>query len=220
MKATLAFISFIEPLNPDMRDRDEECLAPLRRKLLTIMATLALGAMLAMAGFASSPPQESAPVQAQPATARAASRKAQPLTRALPSRKSASRTGVKQTIRNGCGLCCAEGGPAARPGPDPPEHSALSSPRDAFADIRAEAERTATDGGVRLNVRYLCELFCRRRAGGGKSRPPAVSQVINASKFQLGELFTQDHLDRALTNIKQLFEENGYYRTLWSAETE
>ncbi len=36
---------------------------------------------------------------------------------------------------------------------------------------------------------------------------------MNSSKFQLGELFTPEKLDRALKNIKQLMEENGYYRS-------
>jgi outer membrane protein assembly factor BamA len=37
-------------------------------------------------------------------------------------------------------------------------------------------------------------------------------QVTNASKLQLGELFTTAKIDRALKSIKQLLEENGYYR--------
>jgi outer membrane protein assembly complex protein YaeT len=38
--------------------------------------------------------------------------------------------------------------------------------------------------------------------------------VVNASKFQLGDLFTRDQVERALANIKQLMQENGYYRSL------
>ena len=47
----------------------------------------------------------------------------------------------------------------------------------------------------------------------GVPNRPTAGQVVNASKFQLGELFTPDQVERALTNIKQLMQENGYYRS-------
>jgi outer membrane protein assembly complex protein YaeT len=53
---------------------------------------------------------------------------------------------------------------------------------------------------------------------GGPTRPTR-NQIINASKFQLGELYTHDKLDRALENIRQLMQENGYYRARVTAES-
>jgi outer membrane protein assembly complex protein YaeT len=42
--------------------------------------------------------------------------------------------------------------------------------------------------------------------------------MVNATKFQLGELFTPQKLERALKNMKQLMEDNGYYRSTISEE--
>ena len=42
---------------------------------------------------------------------------------------------------------------------------------------------------------------------------PSPGQIVNASKLALGSLFSSDRLEIALTNIKQLMEENGYYRS-------
>ena len=46
---------------------------------------------------------------------------------------------------------------------------------------------------------------------GAPSRPNA-NQIVNASKLQLGELYNRDKLNRALENIRQLMQENGYYK--------
>ena len=48
---------------------------------------------------------------------------------------------------------------------------------------------------------------------------PNTNQILNASKFQLGELYTLDKLNRALQNIRQLMQENGYYRARVTAES-
>src|SRR6185312_7265255 len=47
----------------------------------------------------------------------------------------------------------------------------------------------------------------------GAPNPPAANQIVNASKLQLGELFTREKLERGLDGIKQLMEQNGYYRS-------
>ncbi len=79
-----------------------------------------------------------------------------------------------------------------------------------FADIRVDAEPTA-DGQVRLNILTTPNYFVGQvRAEGAPARPTA-GQIVNASKLALGEEFTPERLGRALTNIRQLFEENGYY---------
>ena len=48
---------------------------------------------------------------------------------------------------------------------------------------------------------------------------PSYNQIVNASKLQLGELHTIDKLNRALQNIRQLMQENGYYRARVTAES-
>jgi outer membrane protein insertion porin family len=86
-----------------------------------------------------------------------------------------------------------------------------------FADIQAEAERTA-DGQVMLLFHTRPNFFVGEIFVDGAPNPPAANQVVNASKLQLGELFTQEKLDRGLSNIKQLMEQNGYYRSNVTAE--
>ncbi len=81
-----------------------------------------------------------------------------------------------------------------------------------FADIRAEAERTP-DGQVLLMFVTSPNYFVGQVRVEGNPNRPNANQVMNASKLQLGELFTQEKLERALKNIKQLMEENAYYRS-------
>src|SRR5205085_2871153 len=50
---------------------------------------------------------------------------------------------------------------------------------------------------------------------------PSAGQVVNASKLNLGELFTREKMDRAVEIIRQLMQQNGYYRsTVTEKETE
>ena len=81
-----------------------------------------------------------------------------------------------------------------------------------FADIRVEAERDAV-GQVTLSFVTSPNYFIGQVNVEGTPSRPAANQVANASKLPLGELFTREKLDRALTNIKQLMEENGYYHS-------
>ncbi|MFY9978662.1 MAG: POTRA domain-containing protein [Candidatus Sulfotelmatobacter sp.] len=86
-----------------------------------------------------------------------------------------------------------------------------------FSDLQAEV--TPSSPGVRLAFTSLPNFFIGSiNVEGAPSRPNA-NQVVNASKFQLGELYTADQLDRALQNIRQLMQENGYYRARVTAET-
>jgi outer membrane protein insertion porin family len=82
-----------------------------------------------------------------------------------------------------------------------------------FADIRVEGERT-DDGKISLSFFTTPNYFVGRVDVQGVPNRPTAGQVVNASKLQLGELFTSDQIDRALDNIKQLMQENGYYRSL------
>jgi outer membrane protein insertion porin family len=81
-----------------------------------------------------------------------------------------------------------------------------------FADIRVEAERDAA-GQVTLSFVTSPNYFIGQVNVEGTPSRPATNQVANASKLPLGELFTREKLDRALKNIKQLMEENGYYHS-------
>ena len=86
-----------------------------------------------------------------------------------------------------------------------------------FADIQAEAERTSA-GRAELRFRVRANFFVGEIFVTGEPNPPAANQVVNASKLQLGELFTQEKIDTALTSIKQLMEQNGYYQSHISDE--
>ena len=63
-----------------------------------------------------------------------------------------------------------------------------------FGDIQAEAERTS-DGRVELMFRMRANFFVGEISVTGEPNPPAANQVVNASKLQLGELFTQEKMD-------------------------
>ena len=81
-----------------------------------------------------------------------------------------------------------------------------------FADIQAEAERSP-DGQVELTFRMRANFFVGQIFVEGAPNPPAANQIVNATKLQLGELFTREKLERGLDGIKQLMEQNGYYQS-------
>ena len=80
-----------------------------------------------------------------------------------------------------------------------------------FADIRAEANRTP-DGKVALSFRTLPNYFIGDVSVEGNPSHPTTGQVENASKLNLGELFTREKIERAIEIIRQLMQQNGYYR--------
>jgi outer membrane protein insertion porin family len=86
-----------------------------------------------------------------------------------------------------------------------------------FADIRVEAERTEDDKVILMIFTSANYFVGEVRVEGAPHRPTA-GQIANASKLNLGETFTRDRLDRALANIKQFMEANGYYRSAARAE--
>ncbi len=81
-----------------------------------------------------------------------------------------------------------------------------------FADLKAECERTA-DGKVTLSFVNSPNFFVGGVSVEGGPGKPSDSQIVNASKLQLGELYSADQMDRALKNIQRLMEENGFYRS-------
>ena len=86
-----------------------------------------------------------------------------------------------------------------------------------FSDIQAEA--VPFGPGVRLSFSTSLNYFVGAVDIEGAPSHPNYNQIVNASKFQLGELYTVDKLDRALQNIRQLMQENGYYRAKVTAES-
>ncbi len=86
-----------------------------------------------------------------------------------------------------------------------------------FSDIQAEAEPSGA--GVALTFTTSENYFVGAVDVEGAPARPNQNQIVNASKFQLGERYTQEKLDRALENVRQLMQEGGYYRARVTAET-
>jgi outer membrane protein insertion porin family len=86
-----------------------------------------------------------------------------------------------------------------------------------FADVQAEV--TPSGPGVRLTFATSPNFFVGAVDVEGAPGHPNSNQIGNASKFQLGELYTADKLNRAVQNIRQLMQENGYYRARVTGES-
>jgi len=79
-----------------------------------------------------------------------------------------------------------------------------------FADIQAEISPSVN--GVVLTFTTSANFFVGAVQVEGAPAHPTSNQIVNASKLELGELYTQERLQRALENVRQLMQENGYYR--------
>lgn len=86
-----------------------------------------------------------------------------------------------------------------------------------FADIQAEV--TPSGEGIVVSFVTSANYFVGAIDVEGAPGRPTSNQIVNASKFQLGELYSQDKLDRALENVRQLMQENGYYKARVTAES-
>jgi outer membrane protein assembly complex protein YaeT len=86
-----------------------------------------------------------------------------------------------------------------------------------FADIQAEV--TPSGDGVHLSFVTSPNFFVGAVDVDGAPNHPNANQIVNASKLQLGELYNRDKLDRALENIRQVMQENGYYKAKVAAES-
>ena len=80
-----------------------------------------------------------------------------------------------------------------------------------FADVRVEANPES--GGIALDILTTPNYFVGGVRVEIKVRRPTAGQVANASRLNLGDLFTADAMSKALQNIQHLMEENGYYRS-------
>jgi outer membrane protein insertion porin family len=86
-----------------------------------------------------------------------------------------------------------------------------------FADIQAEVTPSGPD--VRLTFATSLNFFVGAVDVEGAPSHPNSNQIVNATKLQLGELHILDKLNRALQNVRQLMQENGYYRSRVTAES-
>ena len=86
-----------------------------------------------------------------------------------------------------------------------------------FADIQAEAVPSGDE--VILTFTTSANFFLGGVDVEGAPNRPTSNQIINASKLQLGELYTHDRLDRALENVRRVMEEGGYYQARVTAES-
>jgi len=86
-----------------------------------------------------------------------------------------------------------------------------------FADIQAEVTISGSD--VILTFTTSLNFFVGAIDVEGAPGHPSYNQIVNASKLQFGELHTLDKLNRSLQNIRQLMQENGYYRARVTAES-
>ena len=73
--------------------------------------------------------------------------------------------------------------------------------------------------GVVLTFATSLNFFVGAIDVEGAPGHPNSNQIVNATKFELGELYTHDKLERALRNVRQLMQENGYYRARVTAES-
>ena len=81
-----------------------------------------------------------------------------------------------------------------------------------FADIRGEIDRLS-GGPVLLEFVLTPNYFVGEVRAEGAAARPTANQIVNASKLQLGEVLAPEKIERALTNIRQLMEQEGYYHS-------
>ena len=81
-----------------------------------------------------------------------------------------------------------------------------------FSDIQAEADRAETTG-VRLRFLTVANFFVGMVVIEGVSSNPSANQLASATRLQLGELYTREKLDRGLTGIQRVMEENGLHQS-------
>ena len=80
-----------------------------------------------------------------------------------------------------------------------------------FSDIQVEAERAVT--GVKLRILTVPNYFVGQVAVDGVSANPSPNQLVSASRLQLGELYTEEKIDRSIAGMRRVLEENGFHRS-------
>ena len=80
-----------------------------------------------------------------------------------------------------------------------------------FADIQVEADKTADDQVI-LTFTTVANYFIGAVTVDGDPGRPSANQIVSATKFQLGEIYSPEKLERAQKSILQLMSDNGFYR--------
>ncbi len=80
-----------------------------------------------------------------------------------------------------------------------------------FANLQAEAERQPS-GDITLIFRAVPNYFVGSVLADGAPKKPTDVQLADASKLQLGEVFTQQKVDQAVSRILTVLADNGFYK--------
>lgn len=80
-----------------------------------------------------------------------------------------------------------------------------------FAEIQVEAQRTP-QGEVVLVFAARENYFFGSLLAEGSAGKPSDSQLINASKLNLGEQFTEDKIKAGIENMQRSLQDAGYYQ--------
>jgi len=86
-----------------------------------------------------------------------------------------------------------------------------------FSDIQVEAEDLPSHQ-VAITFVTVGNFFIGTVSVTGEPSRPSANQIISTTKLQLGEIYAEDKLVRAQSNVLQLLAENGYYRASVTAE--
>lgn len=81
-----------------------------------------------------------------------------------------------------------------------------------FATIQVEADRQEAG---RLALVFVAEenyFIGSLTLEGAPERSPSASQLINASKLELGELYTREKVERGIERMRRVLEDYGFYR--------
>jgi outer membrane protein assembly complex protein YaeT len=80
-----------------------------------------------------------------------------------------------------------------------------------FAEIQIEAQRNA-GGEVVLTFDARENYFFGSILAEGSSTRPTDNQLVNASKINLGELYTEDKINSGIQGMQRALQENGFYQ--------
>jgi outer membrane protein insertion porin family len=80
-----------------------------------------------------------------------------------------------------------------------------------FAEIQVEAQRNPI-GEVVLAFDARENYFLGSILAEGSSAHPSDSQLVNASKLNLGEQYTEDKVNAGIQGMQRTLQENGYYQ--------
>ena len=80
-----------------------------------------------------------------------------------------------------------------------------------FADLEADAQ--SVEDGVNLVFRTKPNYFVGTLAVTGAPRPPSESQLVNATKLELGTVFSESDIPTVIERMTAVMGDNGYYES-------